>query len=67
MTLHTSTLQHFKTPHCIVILRSTHSEPQLYRSNNITYMFSRLAAADVLPRSKNHGLKPSEDFFLMIR
>ena len=30
-------------------------------------MFSMPAADDVLPSSKNHGLKPSEDFLLKIR
>lgn len=30
-------------------------------------MFSIPAADDVLPNSKNHGLKPSDDFLLNIR
>ena len=52
-------------PHCIVILMIS-TVSKLKRKAGQTYMFSIPAAEDVLPNNKNHGLKPSEDFFKYI-
>lgn len=65
LQVRTKTRQHFTISHCFTILRNCqrteHSPLQ-----NTTDMFSNPVAAEVLPRSKNHGLKPSEDFASMI-
>ena len=52
-------------PHCIVILMII-TVSKLKRKAGQTYMFSIPAAEDVLPNNRNHGLKPSEDFFKYI-
>ena len=59
----TRTLQHLIKPHCMTVLFDSpsvksHSQPETADA----HMFSIADAEDVLPRRRNHGLKPSDDF-----
>src|SRR3954447_24032540 len=63
----TRTLQHLMTSHCNVILSFDIRITGNMEWESGTYMFIKADAAEVLPKSKNHGLKPSEEFLWMMR
>ena len=62
----TRTAQHFTMRHCIVILQMNKVNHLCFSVGNATDMFKKPAAEDVLPKSKNHGLNPSDDPLWMI-
>ncbi len=58
----TRTLQHFTIPHCTTMLYHATVSSESQRDREEAHMFSMPEADDIPPSSKNHGLKPSDDF-----